>query len=56
MSGSKIAFESLETIISEADHNRAASVELDPNFDGDASLQSEKYCPDTFNSRGCAAT
>ncbi|KAK7845524.1 heavy metal-associated isoprenylated plant protein 23 [Quercus suber] len=38
--------------LSEADHNRAASDKLDPNFDVAASLQSAKYFPDTFNSLG----
>jgi hypothetical protein len=56
VSGSKTAFEPLETMISEAVHNRAASVELDPNLDVEASLQSEKYFPVTFTSLGCVAT
>lgn len=43
-------------MISEADHNRVASSELDPSFEVDASLQSEKYFPDTSASLGCVAT
>jgi len=56
LSGLNTAFGSLETMISEADHNRTASDELDPNFDVVASLQSAKYFPDTFNSLGWVAT
>lgn len=52
----KAAFGSLETMISEADHNREASSELDPSLEGDASLQSEKYFPDVLASLGCVAT
>lgn len=41
---------------SEADHNLAASNELDPNLDVEASLQSAKYFPLTFASLGWVAT
>lgn len=40
----------------EAEQSVAAWVELDPNFEMDASLQSAKYFPDTFNNLGCVAT
>lgn len=50
--GSKCALEFLETIISEADHMRAASVKLEPNFEEETSLQSAKYFPLTFASLG----
>lgn len=46
----------METIISEAAHNLAASAELDPNLDVEASLQSEKYFPFTFSNLGSVAT
>ena len=56
MAGSKTAFGSLDTMISEADHNLEACVELDANFDAEASLQSAKYIPETFISLGLVAT
>lgn len=53
---SKTALESPETMISEADHNLAASLWLEPNLDVEASLQSAKYFPVTFATLGCVAT
>ncbi|THU55103.1 hypothetical protein C4D60_Mb11t03050 [Musa balbisiana] len=41
---------------SEARHSRAASCGLDADDDGDSSLQSAKYFPDTPSNRGCVAT
>lgn len=47
---------SVETIISEADHNRAASFKLEALLDGAVSLQSTKYFPVTLLSLGFVAT
>lgn len=44
------------TMMSDAIHNLAASVVLDPSLEVKASLQSEKYFPLTFTSLGCVAT
>ncbi|RZS18437.1 hypothetical protein BHM03_00050708, partial [Ensete ventricosum] len=40
----------------EARHSCAASCGLEANGDGEASLQSAKYLPETPTSRGCVAT
>jgi hypothetical protein len=40
---------------SEKLHSLEASLELDASFDGDASLQSAKYLPDTPATAGCTA-
>lgn len=40
----------------EADQRVAAWVELDPNFEVEASLQSAKYLPDTSATLGWVAT
>jgi len=52
LSRSKAAFGPLEIMNSEVAHNLEASVELDPNFEVEVSLQSAKYLPETSNSLG----